>query len=271
MYWLFKNTAFNLTGNANEKFLLEQSQRFKGGPGDQIVTFDFSYNRHFFSHLYNIVEVDQKFLQNSETGGGTFQIIITMQLEKNFEQEKEIEDYIYSFPRIVYYDKFLYRHFNRSYYRLSPEEFRAIVYDEIFMARSILGVSLNALHVEHRKAFSLLLIEKYPDVLQNRFDHREVLDLFNEYFHYAVITPAKQLADAFDNIKSFTENEDLQSLAFSNDNTVKNQDENIAIQVSLISETLDQLTDISLNNEQNYQDYKFERLFWRSPLPIDIN
>jgi hypothetical protein len=270
MYWLFNNRIFNLTGKEKEILSWEQRRNFKGRQGDQIVIYKFDFKSQLFIYLYRIIDIEIDPLHKGESISTDLRITVTTELLKDFKEEKEIEDYIYSFPRIIYFRKFLYRHFNRKYYRLTGEEFNAIVNDDIFEARSIIGTALNSMHFDHRKAFSQILIENYPEILQNRYRHSQILHLFNQYFNYAVITPSRQLVDAFDNIKEFTSAEILSSLAFTDGETRRNI-ENISMQVAMINETLEQFQiAIYREGQEITQDRKFERLFRNKPLPIDI-
>lgn len=271
MYWLFNGNNFNLTGKEKEVLNWEQGRNFKGEPGDQVVVFEFDSKNKFFTYLFKITEVEIKSLSNEKELFRRNVITVTLQLVEDFKNEKEIHDYLYSFPRIVYFDSRLYRHFNRKYYRLSEEEFHAIINDEIFEARSVVGAALNALHTDHRKSFVRLLIENMPGVLKNKYDHVEVLSLLNEYMRYAVITPAQQLLEAYKEMEDVIPDDIRRGLGFS-DEYLKEGIDIISNQVEIIDDTLETVQVLLLANDNAFvRNRKFERIFRSRPLPIDLN
>lgn len=268
MYWLFNNGIFNLRGNEVQASW-DQKQEFKGQVGDEVIFYEFNYRSRLFTHLYKISRISQ---QKTEGVFGYNFISITLQLLRNFE-EKEIEDYVFSFPRIKYFGSRLYRFFNKRYYKLTELEFLAIVEDQIFLSRTIMGTALNAMHIDHRRAFSQLLFERDPDILQNRYTHGEVLNLLNEYFQYAVITPAKQLAEACEQMQTFIDGiEVLESMAFYNTTNLRSRQDSIFSQVRVINEYLEQVNiSIPEDRRTDFNESKFESLFRNKPLPIDLN
>ncbi len=270
MYWLFNKIALNITRDTR-KLSWEQKSIFPGEVGDRVIVFEFSNKAHFFSYLFTITSTNKEELQKKARTTNQYEVVLSLKLEKDFETEKIIDDYIFSFPRIVYFGKYLYRHFNRKYYRLKEEEFSAIINDEIFEPRSILGAAVNAMHIDHRRAFSQLLVERFPQVLQNRYNHSDLLALLNEYLRFAVILPAIHLAEAFNDVETIVDGEILNELAFADEATRANT-ENIAAQVIMINETIaDYQNSVTITQENIFRDFKFDRIFRNRPLPIDLN
>ncbi|MBO9200609.1 MULTISPECIES: hypothetical protein [Niastella] len=269
MYWLFNSKNINV-GIGEVRVDWNQKQNFKGEAGDEVIFFEFNYRRRLFTHHYKIIRISKR---ETERSIGRNVITITLQLLRDFGEVKEIEDYIFSFPRIKYFRSRLGRYFNRKYYKLSDIEFSAIVEDRIFLSRTIVGTALNALHTDHRRAFSQLIFERNPDILQNRYSNAEVLSLLNEYFQYAVATPAKQLAAAYTQMQTFIERgEALEAIAFYNTANSRNRNDSILTQVNIINEYLEQV-DISIPEDRrtNVNESEFEFLFRDKPLPIDLN
>jgi len=178
MYWLFNSDKFDFDGRAMENLSWEQSRNFFGKEGDTIIFYSFKKDTELFTHVYSIGSKKSTIIGKNRQEKDILNIELKLILEKNYKEGKKLDDYIYSIPRIKSFDKFLYRHFNRKYYRLSKIEFNAIDNDKIFESRTILGTALNALHIDHKKAFSIYLVEQYPEVIQNIYNYRSILNLF---------------------------------------------------------------------------------------------
>lgn len=270
MYWLFNSKRFDFKGNEKETIELHQSRKFSGQVNDKVVFFSFDSGKNFFTHVYAIGSI-------APAEGEVFysvNIQLELILEKTYEDNKEIENYIYSFPRIKYFDKYLYRHFTREYYRLSKTEFNAIDNDEIFVARTILGTALNSMHRDHRQAFSVQLVENYPEIMQNKFDYASIVTFFFQYFEYSVLLPARQLRDAYSVITEMTETEILQEIAFADPEKsgrsiqlIQSQSEITAQNERIYQEVMQ-----SIGPDQIYLNERiFQNLFRNRGLPIDLN
>lgn len=268
MKWLFNNYKFYITGDFKETIVWKQKRNFNGNKGDLIVFFEFNFLSQNFTYLYRIASVNKKRLDEIIDDQLMYEISAELELEQSFGNEKEIVDYIYSFPRIIYFDKYLYRHFNRRYYRLSNEEFNAITEDEIFEARSIIGTALNSLHIDHRKAFIQHAVNVYPEIIQNNYNHFALLELFYEYFQFSIIGPSKQLIETYENLRNISNMDQPNFIGFGDNDEV----ENIYRQVQVINEYLGAFENIiSVNESQSRVERRFENIFrWRG-LPIDLN
>lgn len=270
MYWLFNNDYFKVTGKEKEIFSWQQRLNFKGEQNDQIIVYKFDSKRGLFIYLYKIVEIEINPLQKEENILSDLRVTVTAELLKDFNEEKEIEDYIYSFPRIIYFSNYKYKHFNRRYYRLTEVEFDAIVDNNIFEARSIIGTALNSMHIEHREAFVRELIEEMPGILQNKYRHDRVLGVLKNYLGYAVIAPAKQLTEAFYAIEGVIEENARQAMGFADEAGITDID-TISRQVNIINESIDEMESSLVLNDNFYQlNRKFEKIFTNRPLPIDL-
>lgn len=270
MYWLFNNDYFNINGKEKEIFSWQQRRNFRGEQDDQIIVYKFDSKNELFIFLYKIVNIEINPLQKEENVLNDLRINVTAELLKDFNEEKEIEDYIYSFPRIIYFSNYRSKHFNRRYYRLTEVEFDAIVDNDIFEARSIIGTVLNSMHIEHREAFVRELIEEIPGVLQNKYRHDQVLGVLKNYLEYAVITPAKQLTEAFNAIEGVIEENTRQAMGFADEEGIAGID-TISRQVNLINESIEEIESSLVLNDNFYQvNRRFEKIFTNRPLPIDL-
>jgi len=270
MYWLFNDKYFNHTTESKQKFAWQQGRRFKGEPGDNVIMFRYSSMNPVFTSLLEIVEVEIRPVSENNQSSQRNSITLSLRLLDQFKNEKEIQDYLYSFPRILYYRERLYRHFNRKYYRLTEMEFDAIVKDEIFVARSVIGTVLNSMHRWHLETFVNELVKQMPEILINKYRHDEVLQLLRTYLEDSVITPAMQLKKGYDIMEGVIEEEARQLMAFSDEWENAMQD-TVSGQVNLINEFMDGLqSNLVIDNNYKEIDQKFEKIFKNRPLPIDL-
>lgn len=265
-YWLFNLAKFKIGEAETEVVSWNQRRRFGGLKDDKVIFFQLNSNLKYFSSLYTITEVTNKPTSGDEDTR-RFDITVALQKEQDFGKNKPMLDYVFSFPRVRYFDKYLYRHFFLRYYVLSRQEFEAIVEDDIFESRTILGTALNSMHIDHRRAFSELLVSRFPEVLQNKYNHAEVLTLFKEYFEYAVLKPAKQLQDSMESLRSFLGPNPVNEISFG----VQNEQDNISIQVGMITEFLQSYEGNVIFEQYRFKESKFDRIFQNRPLPIEVN
>lgn len=269
MKWLFNIDHLPVTGRENEKISWDQARKFKGKKGDKVIFY--SWQGRIFIYLYKIISVktDNEVMIDDKS---RMRITVELAYDDIYKEEKELTDYIYSFPRVKHFDEGLYLHFSRKYYRLSDIEFDAIDKDEIFLSRTILGIALNAIHIDHRKAFAISLVEEYPTIIQNEYDNSKVLKLFYEYLDFAVIKPAKQLDTAYSYLEEMIESNILSEISFQGDKERPNQ--SIQKQVYLIQENIKRFessVSSSREFESDKESSKFKKLFKNNPLPIDLN
>jgi len=264
MYWLFNQKTFTIQGAQTERISWSQQRNFRGQPGDRIIFFQFRPTTKLFTYLYEIKSEVQRQI-GSDNGTA---ITLELELQRNFNQDKEIENYIYSFPRIKNYTTRLGRHFIKKYYSLSEPEYEAIVNDQIFWPRTILGIALNAMHIDHRQAFLRYLVEGNPDILLNDFNHEVVLERFREYFHFAIEIPARQLTAAADIMRAFVEQGQFTQVAFAD--REENAD-SIANQHSIILEFLEWYNEFIRLPVYTDINSNFHNMFRGKPLPISLN
>lgn len=275
MYWLFNSNRFeSFQGNESETLTWEQYGNFSGSKGDYIVFYLFEKDQKIFTYLYKISDVSIIEIEtNKETRRQRTEIIVNATLEQVYK-DKEFSEYIYSFFRIKYFDKQIGRHFNRRYYRLSEPEFNAIDKDQIFLSRTILGNALNALHIEHRKAFAIDLVEQYPQVLQNVYDNDAVLNLLIEYLDFAIVNPSKQLRAGFTFLNEAVDNRFPSSeVVFDSINKNPNIVNVLSLQVAVINEYIVNLEGIKTSLEQSSNtrvERSFKQKFAGKALPIDL-
>jgi|GEM_PF-5672536 len=267
-YWLFNQKRLDISGSQKESVSWDQGRRFNGREGDHVIFFRLAEDGRFFTYLYTINSIDQSAITVNKGGENRLKIELTLQLETKFD-EKEIDNYIYSIPRIKSYDKHLIRHFRNKYYRLSSTEYNAIIKDRIFTARTYLGAALNAMHIDHRKAFSQLLLERYPKALMNIYNHDAVFSLFREYFNYAVVVPAQQLEAANANMQDVLGEEQSNRISFSDGDT--NIADRVSVQTSRIQDFLDSYNQLIQEYQSDNLNKTFDKIFKNKPLPIDLN
>lgn len=264
MYWLFNQNKLPISGDQIERISWNQKGNFRGQVGDRVIFFQFLPNTKLFTYLYEI-----GFTEQSRISLDSIAITLQLRFIENYNQDKAIENYIYSFPRIKHYTTRLGRHFNRRYYSLSEPEYSAIVHDQIFWPRTILGIALNALHVDHRHAFLRFLFEENPNVLLNDYNHETMLEMFRQYFRFAIEVPAKQFTDAVEIARTIVGDEIVRNIAFADQ---RGNTDLISAQYNIIMEYLE-LYNESIRSEQQFSEtsFYFQRMFQGKPLPVSIN
>lgn len=274
MNWVFKyGDHFKLDKKSNKAVVtLEQKSNFRGKEGDEVLILEKIKNKWVFTAQYKILEIiPPKNLQSQYK-----QFVITLELIKEFEGDKLLDDYIYSLRRVTNYATPI-RHFNRKYSRLKDAEYEAIVDDDIYEKRTIVGTVLNSMPRDHQEAFILYVAEESPEQLTGKVDIDKVLELLLYYLNYSVIKPAQFLRESANIFKALFDEKELADIGFGSDIGIeKNSFELIAPQVALIEIFLSQLP-LGNNQEIGSQlldvkdNPKFKRLFKNTPLPITLN
>ncbi|HEY4482093.1 MAG TPA: hypothetical protein VI489_04505, partial [Candidatus Brocadiaceae bacterium] len=147
MNWLFNSDKFDFKGNEKESLSWEQARNFLGRIDDRIIFFRNSGGIKAFISLYTITNISSEPFKFNNLSESRIRIQFELILKEKYSEPKEFSNYIYSFQRVKYFEKYLYRHFNKRYYRLSVLEFNAINDDKIFVSRTVLGIGLNALQI----------------------------------------------------------------------------------------------------------------------------
>ena len=269
MKWLFLSEKFNtFSGKETETLTWEQKTKFSGQIGDEVLMLD---KEHRFTYTYKIQEADFK----APTNGGSF-YGITLQLKQlsRYEEEKELLDYAFSFPRVRNFGTRINRHFNRRYYRLTEIEFDAVNNDDIFVERSLVGTVINAMHKDHQQEFVKFLVEEYPAIIQGKIGYGNIARKLLEYINFAIITPACQLQEAGVVLKGLLDDNIYSVVSF--DGTEDRRPLRpsfIAAQVKLIIEyvpILQTMTKYMPNPYERIQN-KFSKAFEGKGLPINLN
>jgi len=139
MNWVFK-TGDHFELNSIEKkvkVLLIQKANFRGKVGEDVLILDKRKSDWEFTAHYRILDIAS--LQ--EIQSEKLEFLITLELVTEFEGDKLLDDYIYSLRRVTNY-AYPIRHFNRKYSRLKDAEYDAIVNDNIYEKRTIVGNSV---------------------------------------------------------------------------------------------------------------------------------
>jgi len=272
MYWLFQTKKFSAFSQLpEEKLIWEQKANFRGRVGDEILML----RETTFISVYSIQNIDIN--EGNQTEKKT--ITIDIKLVNKYSDEKELKDYIYSFPRIKYFDKKTYRHFTRKYYRLGKIEFNAVNDDEIFISRSIIGGIINSMHIDHRKAFVKFLAEKDPEFISNNIDYQIVAKYLYSYLNFAIVEPARNFQIAGNILRGIIGEEAFAEAGFSNENKISktNKVELIGAQLLMIEGNLENLNLLGNNgnglSEQIFDETQqrgFNNLFAGKKLPIEF-
>jgi len=167
MNWVFKTgDHFELNSTANKAVVtIVQKSNFRGKEGDDVLILEKRKSEWEFIAHYKILEITLPKENQSEKK----EFVITLELVKEFQGDKLLEDYIYSIRRVTNYASPI-RHFNRKYSRLKDAEYEAIVEDNIYEKRTIVGTVLNAMHRDHQEAFILYVAEESPEQLTGKVD-----------------------------------------------------------------------------------------------------
>jgi hypothetical protein len=273
MNWIFK-TGDNFQVDSNNQkaiVILEQKRNFTGQEGEDVLILEKKKSDWEFTAQYRIALVEVK---NPEAEFK--EITITLTFVKRFEEEKLLEDYVYSLRRITNYASPI-KHFSRKYSRLLDAEFEAIVEDKIYLKRTILGTVLNAMHSDHQKSFICFVASEAPEILTGKTDIDTALTLLLKYLEYAVVKPAQYLRESAELLKSIVSEQEISEIGFALDAenlTVKNT-QVIKPQVDAINEYIGDM--FRFNNEklglqllELEDNRKFKTLFKNAPLPITL-
>lgn len=266
MKWLFNG---NLLTVKNGKVSWEQARAFKGEKGDEVIFFDFAKGDGNFTSLYRIEEISAK--QQSGKLDSRFDIEVILVEEKNYKDDiKEFADYVYSFPRVKNFGSNLWRHFNRKYYRISELEFNAITKDEIFLSRTFLGSTINALHQDHRRAFVIYLNKTNPEYLFGKHDYQHLYELLQKYLDFAIIRPSRQLQSGFTDLLTITGRPDANEAIFGSELTKNSH--SINAQIEVIDSRLEIVESLAtIDFPVQVRQEKFEKYFKNASLPFNLN
>lgn len=269
MYWLFNRDAFtNFHGRATEKLTWSQKRKFRGTLNDIIVFYQKDKDDIRFTHSYKITSKPEPEIEKGEVEKTEESIELGLTLLSNYQEEKPLYQYMYSFPRVKSYTQNLYRHFKNKYYRLSNQEFNAIDKDIIFVSRTIVGVALNSLHIEHKYAFIEYLAEEYPQAISGKLDYSILFNLIKEYISFSLIDPSYQLISGLNDAGNFVHADILMSLSFADEGQ---QYDRIFPQVSILKEALEQYEEALKELEGSKDNERiFNKIFSNSGLPIDL-
>jgi len=289
-FWIFCVDKFlrQAIKQETETFNWEQKRKFLGQKGEDVLMLEFGA----FTSSYTIDYVILKRIESIENE--KWEISVTLKLKEKFKERKELSDYLYSFPRIKYFDRYAHRHFIFKYYRMNELEYEAVVKDDIFVSRSMLGTAINSMHIDHRKAFVKALVNKYPEVVIGKLPFDTIAKELISYIKTSIIVPAKYLQQGTMVLSTITQDDILTQVGFQNEKNT-NIVNSIQPQVRLIgqyltiAEQLETLMTTSIKtdkknldigllsdatNELSYLDVqkerRFERLFTNKFLPIEL-
>lgn len=286
MNWIFKTGDYLKVDSQKQEAtaILEQKIIFSGKPGEDVLLIDKIKGEWEFISIYSIKEID---IQNPDLAYK--KILVSLNLVKQFDKGKKLEDYIYSLSRITNYDNPM-KHFTRKYSRLYETEFDAIVEDKIFVNRSILGTVLNALHRDHQEAYIAYIASEAPELLTNSIDIDKALNLLNTYLNFAIIEQSEYLKESASMIKFIISDDEFSEIGFSTD--IKDNEltesglfadfkvkdsknfQMLKPQVDIIEKYLTQfkglLEQATIPKQLFRDDYKFNQLFRKSRLPITL-
>jgi len=202
------------------------------------------------------------------------EISISYEIVKLFDDEKLLDDYIYSFRRITNYTNPI-RHFNRKYSRLFDVEFDAIIEDNIYLKRTIVGTVLNAMH-SHQRGFITYISGIEPELLIGGADLDKALEILWDYLKYAILEPANYLMKSAEILKLIVPDEFVEiGFGLEPHKLYKNNTQMIQPQVQIIEDHLQEFYNyyfeiFIVGKIQIQDDFRYKNLFYNSPLPIKI-
>ena len=274
MNWIFKESELSESSKEQSVATVTFIQRmnFAGKVGEQVLTLLNVQGNWIFSAQYNIIDI-----QTINNGGQNREIKIYLSLIQRFEEEKNLDDYVYSLSKITDFKNPI-KHFSRKYNRLEDAEFNAIVNNDIYEKRTILGTILNALHGDHQEAFIMYLANWAPELLTKGIDINRALNLLAKYLNSAIIIPSRYLKASAEIFVSLNLGYDFKEvgLALAQYKIELQNAQVFGPQLNIIYEYLESLA-LVLNEDRNTQifdfgsSFEFERLFKNSPLPITLN
>lgn len=273
MNWIFRTGDFLQFIDKDKKALaiFTQKRYFSGRIGENVLVLDKSENGYEFTHHYKVSNID---VEENIDGYKTF--LIGLVLVEKYSGDKFLDDYIYSLARIRHYDSPI-KHYSKRYSRLLDVEFDAIIYDRIYVRRTVLGTILNAMHPDHQQEFISFLAQENPGLLLGKADIDKTLMFLLDYLKYAVIEPAKYLKNSVEILKNLVDDESINEIGFTLDpreastRTVqKIQPQYMLIEKHLdaLPTSIDQIIDSETKNSREYRKYKDP--FKDSGLPIII-
>jgi len=272
MNWIFKND--NVTFSEYFKtatITIVQRRNFTGKEGELVIILDNREIEWKFTRLYRI---DKIIIEREESKLRA--IFIDLTLVKQYEEEKFLTEYIYSFKRITNFNN-PHIHFSGPYNKLSKFDFDIIDNDEIYYTRTILGTIFNSLHKDHQEQYLSYLAENNPSLLINSDDLTNNLKLITEYVKFAILKPAKYLTESDKILNNILTPEELNQIgfAYSDFDSIGNI-QLIHQQASLINDFLPQISD-NIENEINIEEFifdeknkEFTKIFQNAGLPFKL-
>lgn len=267
MNWIFKKEI--VTDVTNEKDLayveLNQKRNFTGEVGDRVLILDSSGEWAFIAYMtISKIGRETKNIENNK-------IFISLTLNKKFDVPKPLDDYIYSLSRITNFSN-PSSHFRIKYNRVTDEEFDAILNDDIYLERTILGTVLNSLHQNHKESFISYLADESPALLTNKVDSSLALKYLKSYLLGSVVLPAQYLIECDAYAEALFGKENKEGFGFKNSSKLNNNFDNMmSRQVDVINKYLPDLDELLLENTKIKSQTNFKKLFKNAKLPISLN
>lgn len=253
MNWIFKTD--NITFSEDFKtatITIVQRRNFTGKEGELVIILDDREIEWKFTRLYRI---DKIIIERTESKLRA--IFIDLTLVKQYEEQKFLTDYIYSFKRITNFNN-PHIHFSGPYNKLSKIDFDIIENDEIYYTRTILGTIFNSLHKDHQEQYLSYLAENNPSLLTDSSDLTSNLKLLTEYVKFAILKPAEYLFETDKILNNILTQEELNQIAFADpDSDTKETVELIHQQGQLINNNLPLLSE-NRENEINIEEFIFD-------------
>jgi len=100
------------------------------------------------------------------------------------ESPNSLSDFAYSLPKIYKHFSKPYRHFIRSYGRLSEVEVDIILNKKIFLSRTACGKIFESLHDIHKQLFISFVSIEHPKILTSYpIDYFNLFEILNKYIN----------------------------------------------------------------------------------------
>jgi hypothetical protein len=267
MNWVFKFGENFKSTDKEGTFVVtfQQKRKFSGKNGDDVLILDKESDGWVFTDHYKIsgVEIPKQVEGDDKT---TFNV--TVDLVEHYEEAKPLEDYAFSIRRVTNYDRPI-MHFRLKSSKLSEIEFEAIDENKIYTKRTIVGLTLKAMHRSHQQSFLTYVASENPSLLAGPVDMEVAFSLLRDYLNFAVIKPAQYLVECSEMLQQIGP-EELPQIGFGEGSGIKGRsvDQMLLPQVGVIREYLPVLQDLEKISLRD--DPRFRKMFRNSRLPLTL-
>jgi hypothetical protein len=282
LYWIFiidrtPKSTFQALESNTAKFAFSQFRNFGGSIGDLVVVLDLESTNGIFKYDAEISSI------NLETEDREKSYIIGLTKMKAIDPPNILDDFAYTISRIKNFERPISHFENRNYRRISYAEYLAISNSQFFIGRTAFGKLVNALHLEHRRAFVQMLLDKDFELFRYSKDYNQAMLYLEQYLGANIYPHMTMLQESYGFLKEILsqseQSDTISQVGFAEEG--KNGDL-LGVQVNVINTFLErnnvtrirsQVFNISeeLTETEKAVEIKLNTLFRNTPLPINLN